>query len=32
VGVLAEQAAERATYRDVFGVGEFRVLWLAQLL
>jgi MFS family permease len=23
---------ERATYRDVFGVAEFRVLWFAQLL
>ncbi|HEY2580068.1 MAG TPA: MFS transporter [Streptosporangiaceae bacterium] len=29
---MLDQAAERATYRDVFGVAEFRVLWLAQLL
>jgi predicted MFS family arabinose efflux permease len=29
---LLELAAERATYRDVFGVSEFRNLWLAQLL
>src|SRR5579875_845009 len=29
---LLELAAERATYRDVFGVPEFRNLWLAQLL
>jgi predicted MFS family arabinose efflux permease len=29
---LAEVAAERATYRDVFAVAEFRALWLAQLL
>jgi MFS family permease len=27
-----EVATERATYRDVFGVSEFRNLWLAQLL
>src|ERR1700722_8212994 len=24
--------AERATYREVFAVAEFRALWLAQLL
>jgi MFS family permease len=29
---LLELAAERATYRDVFGISEFRNLWLAQLL
>jgi MFS family permease len=29
---LLELAPERATYRDVFGVREFRNLWLAQLL
>ena len=29
---LLEVATERATYRDVFGVSEFRNLWLAQLL
>jgi MFS family permease len=29
---LLELAAGRATYRDVFGVSEFRNLWLAQLL
>jgi MFS family permease len=29
---LLELAAERATYRDVFSVPEFRSLWLAQLL
>ncbi len=26
------QAAERATFRDVFAIGEFRWLWLAYLL
>lgn len=31
-GALVDQMTERATYRDVFGVAEFRVLWLAQLL
>jgi predicted MFS family arabinose efflux permease len=29
---LAEVVAERAAYRDVFAVAEFRALWLAQLL
>lgn len=29
---MLELAAERATYRDVFSVPEFRSLWLAQLL
>lgn len=29
---MLELAAERATYGDVFGVPEFRNLWLAQLL
>ena len=24
--------AEKTTFRDVFAVGEFRALWLAQLL
>ena len=28
---MTEQAA-RTTFRDVFAVGEFRALWLAQLL
>jgi MFS family permease len=32
VSVVAEVAAERVAYRDVFAVGEFRALWLAQLL
>jgi predicted MFS family arabinose efflux permease len=32
VSVLAEVTVERATYREVFAVPEFRVLWLAQLL
>lgn len=27
-----DQAVERATYRDVFAVAEFRALWLAQVL
>src|SRR5579859_6781974 len=31
-GCRVEHAAERATYRDVFAVAEFRVLWSAQLL
>src|ERR1700684_955416 len=30
--MVAEVASERATYRDVFAVSEFRALWLAQLL
>ena len=25
-------AAARATFRDVFGVAEFRAMWLAQVL
>ena len=25
-------APERATFRSVFAVGEFRALWLAQVL
>jgi predicted MFS family arabinose efflux permease len=29
---LLELATERATYREVFGLSEFRNLWLAQLL
>jgi MFS family permease len=29
---LTAPAAERATFRDVFAIGEFRWLWLAQLL
>lgn len=33
VGAAAGPAApERATFRDVFAVGEFRYLWLAQVL
>src|SRR5579863_3662894 len=31
-GCRVEHAAERATYRDVFAVAEFRALWLAQVL
>jgi predicted MFS family arabinose efflux permease len=27
-----DQAVERATYRDVFAIAEFRALWLAQVL
>jgi len=26
------ESAERFTFRDVFAIGEFRVLWFAQLL
>ncbi|MGD0603396.1 MAG: MFS transporter [Streptosporangiaceae bacterium] len=32
MSVVAEVAVERAAYRDVFAVAEFRALWLAQLL
>lgn len=32
VSALAQGSVERATYRDVFAVAEFRALWLAQLL
>src|SRR5579875_635699 len=31
-GVPADHARGPGTYRDVFSVGEFRALWLAQLL
>jgi MFS family permease len=31
-GVPLAETAQRATYREVFGVAEFRALWLAQLL
>jgi MFS family permease len=31
-GGLVDYATGRATYREVFAVAEFRVLWLAQLL
>jgi MFS family permease len=33
IGVVSlTETAQRATYREVFGVAEFRSLWLAQLL
>lgn len=32
VGVTETEAARRATFRDVFAIGEFRWLWLAYLL
>lgn len=31
-GTRVQPAAERATFRDVFAVPEFRVLWLGQVL
>jgi MFS family permease len=31
-GGASEQAAKKATFRDVFAVAEFRALWTAQLL
>lgn len=31
VGSMVSEATERATYRTVFAVAEFRTLWLAQL-
>src|ERR1700689_2197493 len=31
-GVPGRHAPAPVTYRDVFAVGEFRALWLAQLL
>ncbi len=30
--MAAPDATSRTTYRDVFGLGEFRALWLAELL
>ena len=33
IGVIVlVSTAQRATYREVFAVAEFRALWLAQLL
>src|SRR5713226_4738527 len=31
-GDRVQPTAERATFRDVFAIGEFRALWLAQVL
>jgi hypothetical protein len=31
-GGTTDQTAAQATFRDVFAVGEFRALWMAQLL